>query len=491
MAINSRATTRDSVGQVFDPWILLIFSFGFALSVVMAWNSYTSHDQILLLARGWQLAFEGDLVFVGMPMSGGGFVPGALTSLLVGVPLMAWSDPRAPSFLVLGLHAVAYLLLDRVVARTLGAEERRLFALLFWLNPWRLYHSASLWTPNLLVVLGAVHFWTMLALRKRPRFWPSLLHVLLLGAAAQIHPSVLLLVVASGVLWMRGLFRLNFLAVGLAALLIGLSLVPWLALVIADPGLLPLQGDRPYRLLQPLHGLLRGIGYWLRLSSFYVSGTIRCLDFSALIGPVAWRVLKPATAALLALVGAVSLLLPLWSNYRFWRRPARRRVRLRGSGRSGRAWVESVARWTFLAAVVVFVISPTTIMSWQALGLLHATVLVSVLQLGILLRSQWQASVRRAVSAYGVAACFLCLLVAFGSPIYRSTGDRCGNLNAMLVPLRSDHRMFDDLNLRRDPELRLDAPGGKWPFPLEEGYGVEAAPWVDDGPEGPKRSRRR
>jgi hypothetical protein len=243
-------------------------------------------------------------------------------------------------------------------------------------------------------------------------------------------------------------------------------------------------------LLQPLLGAARGISYWLRLSSLYVSGTIRCLDFSGLIGPAAWQALKVVVAVLLTLVGAASLLLPLWSNFRLWRTRARRMLRRREPGSSGRAWIESAARWSFLAALAVFAVSPTTIMSWQVLGLLHATVLVSVLQLGILLRSRWRAAVLRACGLYGAAACCLCVLVAFGGPIYRETGDRCGNLNAMLLPLRSDHRMFDDFGLRADPELRLNVAGGKWPYPLKEGYGVEEAPPAEGESDGSKRSRK-
>jgi hypothetical protein len=453
----------------WDIWITLFFIAGLLLASVMVFRSHVAKDQLLLLARGWKFAYGGEWVFLGMPMSGGGFVPGGLTSLLVGLPLLAWPDPRAAALLVMVSHVVAYLLLDRVVGQVLGSSERRVFALFYWLSPWRLFHSAFLWTPNLMVVLGALHFWTIYELRGKPRFWFSVAHVLVLGAAVQIHPSALLLLVVSAVLLFRGFFRINLAGLGLATILTAVSLLPWGAVVFRDPGLLPLRGDRPRRLSQPLLGAVRGVLYWVRYSSLYVSGTIRCLDFSGFVGERAWQAVRPFQYWLLSALGGISLILPTWVNYRFWRRAARRWLVWRKPGGTARVWLEGVVRWTFLAAVVVFLFSPTTIMSWQVLGLLHATVILTVMHLGVLLRSRRQRVARWAVRAYAIASVGLSIAVAFGGPLYRSWGDRCGYLNAMFPPLRSDHRMLDDLDLRDNPQLQVNEPDGWWPYVLEEG----------------------
>lgn len=458
----------DRLPPRWDPWTFLFFGFGLILSLLMVARSQVAGDQLLLLARGWKLAFRGEWVFLGMPMSGGGYNPGGLTSLLVGLPLALWSDHRSPTVLVLLSHVVAYLLLDALIRKTAGNPERRAFAVLFWLNPWRLYHSAFLWTPNLLVLLGALHLWTAFELREKRRFWLSFLHVLLLGCALQIHPSTVLLVAVSLVLLIRGYLRLYLRGAIWAALAVLASLIPWYRLVILDPSLLPLRAEGSTRLLQPLVGLLRGSAYWLRYPSFSLSGTISCLDFSDVMGPAAWKALRPTIWWTVTTVGPLSLALPLWSHGRHWRGAWRRRAIGRSAPRSGRARLRGIISWSFLASLAVFLISPTTIMSWQVLSLFPAAILLVVLQLGPLLRRRRRGVVRRLTHAWVAAAFVLCLAVAFGSPHYRQGGERCGSRHAIPPALSSDHALFDDLGLREAYGSLVNQPGGWWPEVLEQ-----------------------
>jgi hypothetical protein len=83
-------------------------------------------DAIGLLSRGWLLAAKGIWVPFGNPVasSAGGYVPGGLTALLVGLPLELWMDPRAPVALILIFHLAAYWMLDRVVGEALGGRAR-------------------------------------------------------------------------------------------------------------------------------------------------------------------------------------------------------------------------------------------------------------------------------------------------------------------------------------------------------------------------------
>jgi hypothetical protein len=57
------------------------------------------------------------LIPFGNPLSTGGHEPGALTSLLVGLPLLVWRDYRAPVVAIVLGHVLAYFLLDRVARR--------------------------------------------------------------------------------------------------------------------------------------------------------------------------------------------------------------------------------------------------------------------------------------------------------------------------------------------------------------------------------------
>jgi hypothetical protein len=129
-----------------DPrWIALFFAFGLTVSILMVTRSQVAGDQLNHLGRGWHLAMEGRWVPFGPPATKGGAQIGGVNGLLVGLPLMVWESHRAPTTLILLFHLAAYLLLDRLVRAALSPEERFLFALLYWLNPWRLFFSGFLW----------------------------------------------------------------------------------------------------------------------------------------------------------------------------------------------------------------------------------------------------------------------------------------------------------------------------------------------------------
>src|SRR5262249_10884516 len=158
---------------------------GLALSVLFWTRQAIGGDQLNLLARGWLLAVEGRWIPYGNPMSTGGATPGGLTSLLVGLPLMVWRDYRAPSVVILLSHAAAvlllshaaaFLLLDRALRPILSPRERLLFAVFYWLNPWRVFFSGYLWNPNYLYLFGAVHLATALRLRRRAGALDSFVH---------------------------------------------------------------------------------------------------------------------------------------------------------------------------------------------------------------------------------------------------------------------------------------------------------------------------
>ena len=98
-------------------------------------------------------------------------------------------------------------ILDRTLRRVFSPRERVLFAVLYWLNPWRAYFSGFLWNPNYLFLFGALHLWACLAQRQRARFLASFLLGAGLLLAFQIHASFLLLAVSSSSLWLRGYFK--------------------------------------------------------------------------------------------------------------------------------------------------------------------------------------------------------------------------------------------------------------------------------------------
>ena len=442
----------------------LVFAAGLLLSLLLLARSQVGGDQLNLLARGWLLAERGILIPYGNPLSNEGKEPGPLTSLLVGLPLLLWRDARAAAAVVWLAHLAAYLLLDRLVKRALGERERLLLAVFYWLNPWRLYFSGFLWNPNYLFLLGALHLSTAFALRRRARFWPSFLHVLALGVAFQLHASFVILVFASAFLLWRRYLRLHWGGALAGAGLAFAALVPWLVAAARDPGILPGHKGFPLRGLLLVFPLLRGILYWLRYGSLYLSSNLVQYDFSRLLAGSGAALLGSASAFFASAVAPLTLALPLAANWRLARR-ARPLLRRRFPPAGGdRAWLRGYVVWTFCGATAAFALAPTTVMMWQGLIVLHAAVLPVVFWLAALARSRRAQWARRIVLAWIGGALLLALISAFGSPHYRCGGR---GLMGMNVVLRGDHPMLHDLGVAERCPPPTD-PEGWWPDVLPD-----------------------
>jgi len=75
-------------------WALIVT--GFVQGSFYAWNVVMTSDQEQMLTKGIRLAFLGQWELNGNLVTGGGNVPGSLTALVVGVPLMVWTTPWPP-----------------------------------------------------------------------------------------------------------------------------------------------------------------------------------------------------------------------------------------------------------------------------------------------------------------------------------------------------------------------------------------------------------
>lgn len=447
-------------------WIGLVFLFGLAISALMVGRSQVAGDQLNLLGLGWRFAFEGDWAQHGNPTSAGMYTPGGFSALVTGLPLLVWHDFRIESLLTLLAHLFAYLLLDRIVHRSLAPEERLLFAVLYWLSPWRLYHSAFLWNPNYLFLTGALHLWTASRLRERPRFWASFTHVLVLGLSMQVAVHTLPLVTASLLLWWRRYLKLHLGGALAAGGLVAASLVPW-ALQAAGGGMrVPgLERDLGADLVL-INTSLRAAGYWVRYSSLALSKEIFCLDFSNLIGAPAMTRLAPALTVAKGLVYWLTVPAALWANYRLWKGGAGW-WRNRPSAGNDREWLIGVTRWSLVASLVTFGLIPSTVMRWYMHGMFHLAVLPLVLAVGGLLRGSAGGRAARGFLGYGAVSAVLAVALLLGAPMYRCGGERCVR-SAELPPLRADHPMLDDLRIRASCPVIVDDPGGWWIQTLAE-----------------------
>jgi hypothetical protein len=445
-------------------WTTIVFLLGFVFTLVYWARSQVAGDQLNMLSRGWLLIAEGEWIPYGLVTSAGGKAPGGLTSVLVGLPLALWRHHRAPTVILVLLQLIGYLVLDRMLSRELGPRARLLFAVVYWLNPWRLYHSGFLWNSSYLMPLGALHFWTLYRQRRRASFWDSLFLVMLMGLAAQLHAAAGVLVIVSGLLWWRGYFRLHWPGAILGALVILASLVPWALIAAADGQLLPSGESSHDRLAQSTLSVARGLGYWLRYAAMIGSSTILCLDFQA---SPRWPAGDTLRQAIQIVVGLATLPLVVWANVALWR-PSPAWWRRASAEADFRSWLTGAVRWTFLGVLVACMLTPTAVMSWQLLSVFHLAVMPLVLfGLGLIDAGRWPMA-RRGAGVYAAIALILIVAIGFGSPMYRCGGDTCGAMNATPPPLRSDHEMLAALGIQESCRYPVDVPGGWWPDVLPE-----------------------
>jgi hypothetical protein len=449
------------------PLRLALFLAGLLVSAWMVARTQFGGDQLNLLARGWLWAAEGELVPWGNPLSSGGNGPGAVTTWLVGAPLFAWMDARAPVVLTWLTHLVAFLLLDRALRPHLSETERLAFVAVYWLNPWRLEASAFLWNPNFLFLCGALHLVTAMASRERPSFGASLGHVVVLGVAVQLHPGAVLAVALSALLWLRGYVRVHWGGFAVGAVLVAVSLAPWWLAAGKHPEILAAREGFPFRGLVLVAPLLKGLLYILRYGSLALNGQTTRFDFSESLGagPDAW--LTPLARALLVGAGAVTLALSLAAAVRFLR--ARRPLaawRPDGGPAPGRRWLEGYAVLAWVAACLGFAAVPTTPQAWQGLVVFHAATLPVVFGVGGLEAAGRDRLARRAVLGFAALALALDLALLGAGQNFR-----CSGRSPLVFPLRSHSPMLDELGLQRRCPWPLDVRGAWWPDVLPEGAG--------------------
>ncbi len=437
--------------------VYAMFAAGLALGLVMALRSQASVDQVRFLVLGWHFAELGELLPFGTGMSRGGLVPGSASGLLVGAPLKIWGDYRSASLVTLAMHAVAFLLLDSVVKRCLGARGRVLFAAVYWLNPWRIYYGSHLWNPNWMFWFGAFHLWTCYHMRERRSFWLSTLQVLSVGIAFQLHGSFLTLAVISVLLWWRGYLRVHWLGIAVGVGLSLASLIPWMIASEARPEILPMHGGTIGRGFLFAYPLLKGLSYLcFRFPSLYTDRHTLRYDFTPEFGAAAdaWMAPTMETVVVLAKATVVFAILAQWW---FWRTGGRAGFARREDAADERTWLLGAARWGFVGSAVTFGLSPTTIMSYQVFIVFHLAVLPLVFWLEQLrLDTRVRRGIAGAVAAITVVTMFAQCLAA---PMYRS-----GGRDEVFVKLQHEHPLPDDVGLTGRVRVEIDP---EWGTPLD------------------------
>ena len=272
------------------------------------------------------------------------------------------------------------------------------------------------------------------------------------------------LLILSLLLWWRGYFKFNWIGVTVAMAVVAVTLIPWAQTVLQDPSLLPRNSPRNGRLAQTLLSASRGLGYWIRYPALIASSTILCWDFSWLSSALAG---DPVRHAIQVSVGLLTLPITIWANVRLWSN-ARGWWRRRRSQPDFRSWLVGVVRWSFVGTLVACIATPTAVMSWQLLTVLHFAVLPLVLCGLHLTHTGHLHRVRIGAGIWAALSLVLIVGIGLGSPMFRCGGKDCGAMNADPPPLRANHTMLDALGINATCQYEVNVNGGWWPDVLPE-----------------------
>jgi hypothetical protein len=433
LAATRGVVIRSGARAKFVSWFVL----GLSIGLLMVANSQLTGDQVQLLNLGWQLVHNHIWLPHGMITSAGGFSPGGFSGLLVAAPLYLWNDYRAPALFILVCHAGAFLLLIRALKPALSELGCYLLLLLLWLSPWHLYFAAHVWDANFMYVFAVLHLITAQRMAQQREIGTTAAHVLLLGLSLQIHTSGFVLCILSLLLFVSGRLKVSWIGFALGAAVCVASLLPWLLAVHANAALMP--GGKGFVLRGAVFvfPVLRGVLYWLKVSSLSFVERMEDLDFTPVLG-VSIGPAVSALAKLLAILAAPTLLVTLWLQWRFFRTAWRRSVVRSDTQYRPRAWLRCYVTATCAAALICFALSPTTIMFWQLFVALPASALAMVMAAEVLFRSRFRHWARRVAASWAVVSVALVLAQAVASPMYRCGGS---------APVESD-AMFADLHAK-------------------------------------------
>lgn len=346
-------------------WAFALIASGVLLQAWLAARAGIGGDQYVLFDLGLDYVEGGDLAAIGKGMSGGGSIPGSLLQLLIGVPFSLWRDYRAPVFLIGLFHFAAALVTLPVLRQAAGEKAALIFLALWWLSPWRLYHSGILWEPAYVVFPSALHLWACWRLRERPDPLASAVLAALLVLTFQLHGSFLFLVILTAILLVRRQIRIRPAAAFAGAVAGSLTLLPTAAALLGGtlPQAAPTKSFIGYGLVTVVP-LLRGFLYWFRLGSLDVGrrlSSVVMLDADYGGGEPFGLVIRGGTL-LLVFAAAASIMVAVAANWWFFLS-----VTKKGGHDPGWGWLRSYSLAGFLSLILSSALSPVTIQSWHVL----------------------------------------------------------------------------------------------------------------------------
>lgn len=341
------------------------FITGLMLAFLYASNQLLTGDQTQMLYKGYLGAYQGIWLSFGNAASAVGNVPGTLSALVVGGPLLLWDSPWAPMTFLILLRVVSFFLFDAVIKSVFSQPIRLVFMVLYWLNPWLLFDSL-LYNPSYLCFFTALHFWTAFQLREKPSFFYSFLHVLSIGMAMQFHYSWPILAVISVFLLYRKMSYANWIGVLSAGLVLAASLIPYFQEYLANDSL-SRESDR-YIGYGGVHvyPVLKAVFYWFRYgSTLFTNRIITDAHFNWVTDINAIKLAVQYTwQGFLFIIGGVTVIVSARINWRVWKR-IKPTLKRHHSIDDDQHWLLLYSAATVLGIVISAILSPITFSYWH------------------------------------------------------------------------------------------------------------------------------
>jgi hypothetical protein len=195
-------------------------------------------DPMQLFTRGIELAALGHWTHFGAAVTGGGFVPGSLTTALIGGPLWLWDSPYAYELTLLLLQLCGLYFYIKAIERQLTPPEALAFLAYFWLTPWRA-SFAILWNPGYLFLASGLHLYTGSRMAQQRSFQLSFWHAMAIVVAFQLHASFALLAFVTLYLIVRKMIQVDWRGFAAATVLGICSLIPYFLALAKKPQIAP------------------------------------------------------------------------------------------------------------------------------------------------------------------------------------------------------------------------------------------------------------
>jgi len=353
-----------------------IFWAGLVLGLGLSWwyatNQIVEGDQTQMIHKGYLGAYQGVWMSFGNAASVVGNVPGSVLAWVVGGPLFVWDSPYAPMLFLLLLRLAGFLMLDAVVRRVFpGSGLARLsFLLLCWLNPWFLFDSL-LYNPAYLIFCAGLHCWTAWHMQHERRLLMTVLHVLSIGLAMQLHFSWPVLVFLSALMFYRGVLKVSWVGVLIATALIVVSLVPYLMQLWADPSLAHNPDpDARKRFIGwgalNVYPVLKAVLYWLRYGSWaFPSKLVNDTEFLWVGVQLLPVILENLWKIFMGLIGAVTVIIAAVANLTALSHIRPRLKRSAGTPVEPLDWMLLYSTAAFIAALISAGLAPIVFNYWH------------------------------------------------------------------------------------------------------------------------------